>query len=96
MANYRAIYFKENKGFMGKYQCVKCKGWFPKEQIDVDHIIPQKYIKIDNAANLQAMCQHCNRSKGANTDNVVVDLVKQNTKRAVKGAIKGIFNSIKK
>ena len=91
MANYRKMYFDENKGFCGKYQCVRCKQWFPKEQIDIDHIIPQSLGGIDHPANLQAMCRHCNRSKQAKTDDTLKDLAVHNTKRLVKGAIKSLF-----
>lgn len=91
MANYRDMYFKENKGVMGKYQCSRCGGWFDKSDIDIDHIIPQKYVKLDMEFNLQAMCKHCNRSKGADTDNMVKDLVVHNGKRVVKGLIKNLL-----
>lgn len=88
---YRETYFKENKGMMGKYRCVRCGGWFPKSEIDVDHIIPKSKGGSDKAFNLQAMCKHCNRSKGAKINNTVGDLVSNNAKRAVKGVIKNMF-----
>lgn len=88
---YRENYFKENKGLMGKYRCVRCGKWYPKSKIDVDHIIPKSKGGSDKAFNLQAMCQHCNRSKGAKTNNTVGDLVSNNAKRAVKGVVKNIF-----
>lgn len=85
---YREDFFKENKGIKGKYRCVRCGKWYPKSEIDVDHIIPQKYGGPDHLANLQAMCKHCNRSKGADLSNTVTDLVKHNAKRTIKNLFK--------
>ena len=66
--NYRKIYFDNHPGIAGKYQCVHCKRWFKKEDITIDHIIPQsklKYLPIkDVLINLQPMCRSCNSSKG--------------------------------
>lgn len=73
-SNYRAAYFKAHPGINGKYQCCKCRGWFPKSQIDVDHILPKRLGGTDDLSNLQALCQHCNRSKG--DDLSVTDLGK--------------------
>ena len=88
---YREKYFKENKGFMGKYRCARCGRWFNKRDIDIDHIIPKSKGGTDSMYNLQAMCKHCNRSKGNKTNNVVGDLLKHNAKRVVKNSIKNIF-----
>ena len=65
MAGYRETYFKHAKAVFGKYQCCRCGKWFKKENIDVDHRIPKKLGGTDHISNLQAMCKHCNRSKGA-------------------------------
>lgn len=66
--NYRKLYFDNNSGFMGKYQCVHCKKWFAKSEITIDHIIPQsklQYLPVkDILINLQPMCKSCNSSKG--------------------------------
>jgi 5-methylcytosine-specific restriction endonuclease McrA len=91
---YREKYFKENKGFMGKYRCVRCGKWFPKDQIDIDHIIPKSKGGSDALYNLQAMCRHCNRSKNNKTDKVVSDLIKHNTKRVIKNGVKSIFKGL--
>ena len=67
---YRDDFFKANPGITipgkrGKqYRCVKCGGFFPKSQIDVDHKIAKRLGGTDDLWNLQATCQHCNRSKG--------------------------------
>lgn len=63
---YRADYFKKYKARFGKYQCKRCRKWFPKEQIEIDHIIPKRKGGTDDISNLQALCIHCNRSKKAN------------------------------
>jgi 5-methylcytosine-specific restriction endonuclease McrA len=60
---YREDYFKNKSGLFGKYKCKKCKKWFNKEDIDVDHRISKRNGGTDNLYNLQAMCKHCNRSK---------------------------------
>lgn len=64
---YRQKFFESNPGFNGMYQCVKCKGWYPKSEIDVDHRISKKMGGTDDLWNLQAMCKHCNRSKQENS-----------------------------
>ena len=63
---YRETYFKYNKPLFGKYRCVRCGKWFRKDQIDIDHRIPKRNGGTDDIWNLQAMCRHCNRRKGAN------------------------------
>lgn len=60
---YRETFFNNTPSMMGKYQCVRCKGWFNKSEIDVDHRIPKRDGGTDDLYNLQAMCKHCNRSK---------------------------------
>lgn len=64
---YREDFFKNTPSMMGKYQCIKCGGWFAKKDIDVDHKIAKRLGGSDELYNLQAMCKHCNRSKGANS-----------------------------
>lgn len=63
---YRETFFNNTPSMMGKYQCVRCGCWFKKADIDVDHRIPKKHGGTDDIWNLQAMCKHCNRSKGKN------------------------------
>lgn len=70
--NYREKWFKVNPGKrrIGHtgvwYRCVKCRGWFRKKDIDIDHRIPKRLGGTDDLCNLQPMCYHCNRSKNAN------------------------------
>ena len=66
---YREAYFNAHQGrkVIGHkglcWKCVRCGGWFPKSEIDVDHRISKRYGGTDDLWNLQAMCKHCNRSK---------------------------------
>ena len=80
---YREDYFEHNKSNHGWYTCVRCGGKFRKSEIDVDHIIPQKYGGSDHLNNLQCMCKHCNRSK---QDDVGLDTVKDLSRNVVKNA----------
>ena len=56
------------------YQCHNCHQWFRKQDIDIDHIIPQNKGGTDELWNLQPMCKHCNRSKSDDTISTVPDL----------------------
>lgn len=81
---YRETYFNNAPSMMGRYQCVKCKGWYPKSMIDVDHRISKRNGGTDDLYNLQAMCKHCNRSKGAKTTGTDV------AQTLITGGIQGI------
>lgn len=83
---YREDWFKENKSDHGWYTCAKCGKKIRKSEVDIDHIIPQKYTKIDHIGNLQCLCKHCNRSKQARVGlkETTTDLAKANGKRVVK------------
>lgn len=69
---YREKWFSANPGKkrFGRtgvwYKCVKCREWFRKSQIDIDHRIPKRQGGTDDLWNLQPMCRHCNRSKNDN------------------------------
>ena len=80
---YREDYFEHHKSNHGWYTCVRCGGKFRKSDIDVDHIIPQKYGGSDHLHNLQCMCKHCNRSK---QDDVGFDTVKDLSRNVIKNA----------
>ena len=73
---YREDYFDEHKTHGGWHKCAKCGKSFRKSGIDVDHIIPQKYGGSDSLWNLQPMCRHDNRSKGANLSDTPRDLAR--------------------
>lgn len=81
---YREDWFAENKSDHGWYTCAKCGKKIRKADVDIDHIFPQKYKKIDHVGNLQCLCKHCNRSKQASLKDTAPDLVKTNGKRIVK------------
>ncbi|MBO4401926.1 MAG: HNH endonuclease [Selenomonadaceae bacterium] len=82
--NYREKFFAANPSNHGWYTCAKCGKKLRKAEVDVDHIIPQKYGGKDELYNLQCLCKHCNRSKQAKLKGVASNLVKHNVKRAVK------------
>lgn len=83
---YRETFFNNTPSMVGKYQCVKCGGWFTKSNIDVDHRIPKRQGGTDDLWNLQAMCKHCNRSKGANTSGMDV------AGTLIAGTVSGLMN----
>lgn len=91
---YRETFFNNTPSVRGKYQCCRCGGWFPKSEIDVDHKISKRYGGSDQLYNLQAMCKHCNRSKGKNssvqdiTTSAIGAIVTGNTKDLAEGVIK--------
>lgn len=61
---YRDKWFTAHRPNMfGKYRCVRCGGWFRKDQIEIDHRIPKRDGGTDDLWNLQPMCRTCNRSK---------------------------------
>lgn len=72
MADYRKIYFDAHPSKSGKYRCACCGKMFPKNQIDIDHRISKRYGGTDELSNLQAMCRHCNRSKGKNSSGIEI------------------------
>ncbi len=82
--NYREKWFANNQSNHGWYTCEKCGKKIRKADVDIDHILPQKYGGSDSLANLQCLCKHCNRSKQASLKEVVPDYVKNNAKRVHK------------
>ena len=77
MGNYRKTYFDNNDDSnYGWYRCTKCGKNFHKGDMDIDHIIPQKYGGSDSEYNLQCICKHCNRSKQADVSDTPRDLIK--------------------
>lgn len=83
---YREKYFSKNDAYdnnNGWYRCVKCGQSFRKGDMDIDHIIPQKYGGSDRETNLQCICKHCNRSKQASMKDTPKDLLRS-SKRVAK------------
>ena len=87
MASYRQTFFRENPSNNGWYKCVKCGKSFRRDDIDIDHILPQKYGGGNGIDNLQCLCKHCNRSKGASLRDTVPDYLGNNISRAKKQAM---------
>ena len=89
---YRETYFNNTPSFFGKYRCGRCGGLFAKKDIDIDHRIPKRKGGTDDLYNLQAMCKHCNRSKGKNQSNLETaeTLVRAAMTGNLGGAAKGI------
>lgn len=74
---YRDNYFEKNDAYEnnnGWYKCMKCGKSFRKGDMDIDHIIPQKFGGKGKEVNLQCICKHCNRSKQANMKDTPKDL----------------------
>jgi len=83
---YRKTYFDSNDVYdsnNGWYKCQKCGKSFRKDDMDIDHIIPQKYGGSDSEFNLQCICKHCNISKQASLRGTPKDLYKA-SKRIIK------------
>lgn len=83
---YRDTYFNKNDIYdnnNGWYTCQKCGRKFRKGDMDIDHIIPQKFGGSDSEWNLQCICKHCNRSKQASMRDTPRDLF-NSSKRIVK------------
>lgn len=93
---YRETFFRNTPSINGRYQCVRCKGWFTKDQIDVDHIIAKRLGGTDELYNLQPMCKHCNRSKGKNTTGAEVaqSVIMAGLTGAVNGGLEGGLNNL--
>lgn len=58
----------------GWYTCAGCGKKIRWKDVDVDHIQPKSKLGSNDAYNLQPMCRHCNRSKGASIENTRKDL----------------------
>ena len=74
---YRDTYFNKNDAYdnnNGWYTCQKCGRKFRKGDMDIDHIIPQKFGGSSSEWNLRCICKHCNRSKQASMSDTPRDL----------------------
>ncbi|MBR4026876.1 MAG: HNH endonuclease [Lachnospiraceae bacterium] len=90
---YREDWFRENKSNHGWYTCVKCGKKLRKEEVDIDHIIPQSRGGSDKLNNLQCLCRRCNRSKqddfGLENLNDYAKNVHRNMKKDIKEKLSG-------
>ena len=80
---YRDAYFKDsaNKSNNGWYECVRCGKKLRRGDTEIDHILPQHWGGSDDIDNLQCMCRHCNRSKGASLDDCIDDMLDNEIRR---------------
>ena len=92
---YREKWFAANKSDHGWYTCAKCGKKVHKCDVDIDHIIPQKYGGADELYNLQCLCKHCNRSKQAKLKGVPENFVKHNVKRVANKVLDNLKAKLK-
>ncbi len=71
--DYRKIYFDNTPSNNGWYKCAHCGKSFRKEDLDIDHILPKSLGGGNDIHNLQALCKHCNRSKGNKMNDSISD-----------------------
>lgn len=71
---YRKKAFENTDSNYGWYTCPRCGKKYHKDEMDVDHIVPQSKGGDHSRYNLQVMCQHCNRSKQDKMDDTYKDL----------------------
>lgn len=65
----------ENKRLKWEYQCKQCEQWFPRDQVEADHIVGcgslRSFADLEGFARrlfcetdgLQVLCESCHRSK---------------------------------
>ena len=87
---YRPNFFKNTSSNHGWYTCVRCGKKLREDDVEVDHILPQKYGGGNGLDNLQCMCKHCNSSKGASLRDTIPDYARNNMDRA-KRSISSLF-----
>jgi len=75
--NYRQRGLENTPSNYGWYKCVKCGKSFRKGDMDIDHILPKKRGGENTRENLQCICKHCNRSKGADASDTAKDLARR-------------------
>ncbi|MBR3498339.1 MAG: HNH endonuclease [Selenomonadaceae bacterium] len=90
VVGYREDWFASNDSNHGWYTCARCGKKIRKADVDIDHIVPQKYGGSDKLFNLQCLCKHCNRSKQASLKDTLPDLAKMNKQRAVRAVKKNL------
>lgn len=65
---YRDTFFNNNASNNGWYHCEYCGDGLRKNEVTVDHVIPQSHGGSDDPDNLVAACRHCNSQKGDKDD----------------------------
>lgn len=80
--NYRERALQDEVSNHGWYICPKCGGKFRKSDMEADHIIPHSKGGDNSRGNLQLICRHCNRSKGASTSDTKKDLRRKQSELA--------------
>lgn len=95
---YRDDFFRNTPSMMGRYQCVKCKKWFDKKDIDVDHRISKRHGGTDDIWNLQAMCRSCNRGKRERSSGTEVaqTLISAGVSGLINGGVEGTVVNLTK
>lgn len=76
-SDYRSKAFDNAESNGGWYTCAKCGRKFRKKDIDIDHINPRSKGGNNSRYNLQILCSHCNRSKGANMSDTYEDMARR-------------------
>lgn len=92
--NYRKNFFNDTANYSksGLYECVSCHRKFKKDDITIDHILPQSYGGGHGVDNLQCMCRSCNSSKKNKTDRTVDDYIR-NGKRLMEKDTRNILGN---
>lgn len=75
--NYRQKAFEYSDSNRGWYTCARCGKKFRRTGMDVDHIVPRSKGGDNSIHNLQLLCAHCNRSKGADTKDTFSDFIRR-------------------
>jgi len=58
--------------------CNGCRTFFPFQNFTIDHIVPQSKGGSDHIDNLQLLCNYCNSTKGAGTqEQLIAKLIEQ-------------------
>lgn len=96
--DYRKKAFENSESNYGWYTCARCGKKFRKKDMDVDHIVPKSCGGDNSRYNLQILCAHCNRSKGANMQDTARDLERRRKEIKKQDAddVKFLKNSTKK
>ena len=72
--------YRQNKHVLFGQQeglCNGCKGDFPFKLYEVDHVVPKSKGGTDHLGNLQLLCGHCNKIKGAKPQEHLIAQLKE-------------------